>query len=108
MSMLWAFPEVADEMHCVQLLKVSYYMIGKPFRKTTRLVVWCVKNEAVFEEQAELCHKEYSCTSRGGVCKRTGEKHIVLRGWRRGKALTQWGEKYPRKFVNVIAKVLCS
>ena len=108
LSMLWAVPEVADEMHCAQVLKVSYCMMGKPFRKTTRLLVWSAKNEAVVKEQAEFCRKEYFCTSPGGVCKRTGKKHIVLRGWRRGKALTQWGEKYPRKFVNVIAKVLCS
>ena len=108
LSMLWAVPEVADEMHCAQVLKVSYCMMGKPFRKTTRLVVWSAKNEAVVKEQAEFCRKEYFCTSPGGVCKRTGKKHLVLRGWCRGKALTQWGEKYPRKFANVIAKVLCS
>ena len=108
LSMLWAVPEVADDMHCAQVLKVSYCMMGKPFRKTTRLVVWSAKNEAVVKEQAEFCRKEYFCTSPGGVCKRTGKKHLVLRGWCRGKALTQWGEKYPRKFANVIAKVLCS
>ena len=108
LSMLWAAPEVAEEMHCAQVLKVSYCMMGKPFRKTTRLVVWSVKNEAMFFDQAEYCYKEYFCTSPGGVCKRTGKKHLVLRGWCRGKALTQGGEKYPRKFVNVIAKILCS
>ncbi len=108
LSMLWAVPEVADEMHCAQVLKISYCMMGKPFRKTTRLVVWSVKNEAVFKAQAALCDKEYFCTSPGGVCKRTGKKHLVLRGWCREGALTQWGERYPKKFVNVIAKVLCS
>ena len=107
LRMLWAVPEVAEEMHCAKVLKVSYCMMGKPFRKTTRLVVWCMKNEAVFEKQAKLCREEYLCTSLGGVCKRTQKKHLVLTGWCRGKALTQFGETYPRKFVNVIAKVLC-
>ena len=108
LSMLWAVPELVEEMHCAQVLKISYCMMGKPFRKTTRLVVWSVKNEAVLKEQAALCHKEYFCTSPGGVCKRTKEKHLVLRGWCREGALTQFGERYPRKFVNVIAKILCS
>ena len=108
LSMLWAVPEIAEEMHRADVLKISYCMMGKPFRKTTRLVVWSVKNGAVLKEQAALCRKEYFCASPGGVCKRTGKKHLVLRGWCREGALTKWGERYPKKFVNVIAKVLCS
>ena len=108
LSMLWAVPEVADEMAGAHVLKVSYCMMGKPFRKMTRFVAWSVKNEAVAKEQVALCHKQYFCTSAGGVCKRTGEKHLILRGWCRTGALTQWGERYPKQFVSVIAKVLCS
>ena len=108
LSMLWAVPEVAEEMHCAKVLKVSYCMMGKPFRKTTRLVVWSVKNEAMFFDQAEYCYKEYFCTSPGGVCKRTGKKHLVLREASCAARSTQWGEKFPRQFANVIAKVLCS
>ena len=108
LSMLWAVPEVADEMAGAHVLKVSYCMMGKPFRKTTRFVAWSVKNEAVAKEQVALCHKQYFCTSAGGVCKRTGEKHLILRGWCRTGALTQWGERYPKQFVRIIAKVLCS
>jgi hypothetical protein len=108
MSMLWAAPEVKEEMHGARVLKVSYCMMGKPFRKTTRLVVWSVKNDAVLSEQADLCRRAYFCASPGGVCRRTGKKHLVLTGWTRKQALTKGAERYPRKFVNVIAKVLCS
>lgn len=108
LSMLWAVPEVANEMAGAHELKISYCMMGKPFRKTTRFVVWSVKNEAVLKEQAALCRNRYFCTSAGGVCKRTGQKHTILRGWGREGALTKFGETYPKTFVNIIAKVLCS
>ena len=106
MSMLFNVPEVsADD---AQMLKVCYCMMGKKFRKRTRLLVWNVRSQQIWDEEAKRCAKEYACNSPGGVCRRTGKPHLVLRGWVRGAALTKKGEKYPQKFVNLIARVLCS
>ena len=108
MSILWALPEIAEEGEDARVLKVCYCMMGKKFRKRTRLMVWCVQDKCTWDVEAHICQQCYHCNSTGDVCKRTGKKHLLLRGWCRGKALTQKGEKYPRKFVNLIARVLCS
>ena len=106
MSMLFAAPETSLED--ANVLKVCYCMMGKRFRKGTRFLAWNVPCKRVWNEEVEKCAKKYSCNSQGGVCRRTGEPHLILRGWARGKALTKKGERYPTKFVNIIARVLCS
>ena len=93
MSMLWFSPELVTNPG--RVLKVCYCMMGKPFRKRTRLMLWGVKSEEVFAEEEENC-RQYLCNSLGGVCRRTGQSHVVLRGWNRGKALTLMGNAYPR------------
>ena len=80
LSMLWAVPEVADEMAGAHVLKVSYCMMGKPFRKTTRFVAWSVKNEAVAKEQVALCHKQYFCTSAGESASAPGRSILFCVG----------------------------
>ena len=105
-SMLFKVPEMHAED--AQMLKVCYCMMGRSFRKRTRLLVWNAPSPGVFKEEAHRCATEFSCNSTKGVCRRTGKPHMLLRGWSRGKALTLEGEKYPKKFVNIIARVLCS
>ena len=106
MSMLFKVPEMCAED--ARVLKVCYCMMGRSFRKRTRLLVWNAPSPRVLEEEARRCATEFSCNSQKGVCRRTGEPHMLLRGWVRGKALTKRGEKYPKKFVNIIARILCS
>ena len=106
MSLLFNAPEVRQDE--AQMLKVCYCMMGKKFRKRTRFLAWNVPCQRVWAEEALRCIQEYSCHSPGKLCCRTGEPHLLLRGWARGKALTKKGEKYPQKFVNLIARVLCS
>jgi len=105
-SMLFKVPEMGAED--AEMLKVCYCMMGRPFQKRTRLLVWNAPSATVLKEEAHRCATEFSCGSPNGVCRRTGQKHLLLRGWVRGKALTKQGEKYPKKFVNMIARILCS
>jgi hypothetical protein len=105
-SILFHVPEMQAED--AQMLKVCYCMMGRSFRKRTRLLIWNAPSPRVFEEEARHCTKKYSCNSTKGVCRRTGKPHMILRGWARGKSLTSCGEKCPKKFVNIIARILCS
>ena len=105
-SMLFKVPEMGAED--AEMLKVCYCMMGRPFRKRTRLLVWNAPSPRILEEEVHRCATKFSCSSPKGVCRRTGEPHLVLRGWARAKALTKQGEKYPKKFVNMIARILCS
>ena len=105
-SMLFKVPEMGAED--AEMLKVCYCMMGKPFRKRTRFLVWNAPSPRILEEEVHHCATKFLCSSLKGVCRRTGEPHLLLRGWARGKALTKQGEKYPKKFVNMIARILCS
>ena len=106
MSMLWKVPEMGAEDATV--LKVCYCMMGKEFRKRTRLLVWNAPSPRILEDEVRRGLTKYWCNSPNGMCRRTGQPHVVLRGWARGKALTKQGERYPKKFVNMIARILCS
>ena len=105
-SMLFKVPEMDAED--ATMLKVCYCMMGRCFRKRTRLLVWNAPSPSILREEVYRCATKFLCSSPKGVCRRTGEAHLVLRGWVRGKALTKQGEKYPKKFVNMIARILCS
>ena len=105
-SMLWKVPEMGAED--AKMLKVCYCMMGRPFRKRTRFLVWNAPSPGILEEEVHHCATKFLCSSPKGVCRRTGTPHLIHRGGRRGKALTVQGEKYPRKFVNMIARILCS
>ena len=105
-SMLFKVPEMGAED--AQMLKVCYCMMGRPFRKRTRFLVWNAPSPRILEEEVRRSATKFSCSSPKGVCRRTGKPHLLLRGWVRGKALTKKGEKYPKKFVNMIARILCS
>ena len=105
-SMLFKVPEMGAED--AEMLKVCYCMMGRPFRKRTRFLVWNAPSPRILEEEQERAKKDFMCSSPNGVCRLTGEQHLILRGWVRGKALTKQAEKYPKKFVNMIARILCS
>ena len=105
-SMLFKVPEMGAED--ATMLKVCYCMMGRPFRKRTRFLVWNAPSPSILEEEVHHCATKFLCSSLKGVCRRTGEPHLILRGWARGQALTKQGEKYPKKFVNMIARILCS
>jgi len=85
---------------------VDYCMMGRSFRKRTRLATWGVDEEVAAE--AKQIVKKYQCKSCKGICDRTKRPHLYLRGWTRGKAVTAKGNEYPRKFANLIAKLGCS
>ena len=105
-SILFKVPEMGAED--ADMLKVCYCMMGKPYRKRTRLLVWNAPSPRILKEEAHRCATQFSCSSPNGLCRRTGIPHLILRGWARGKALTEQGAKYPKKFVNMIARILCS
>jgi len=50
--------------------------------------------------------KKLLCSSKKGICDRTGLPHIRLTGFVRGAAKTRAAEEYPRKIANLIAAVL--
>ena len=105
-SMLWKVPEMGAEDATV--LKVCYCMMGKPFRKRTRLLVWNAPSPRILQDEVHRSATKYWCNSPNGVCRRTEQPHLILRGWNREGALTKKGERYPKKFVNMIARILCS
>ena len=99
-SMLFKVPEMGAED--AEMLKVCYCMMGRPFRKRTRFLVWNAPSPRILEEEVHRCATKFSCSSPKGVCRRTGTPHRMIHGG--------WGhsEKYPMKFVNMIARILCS
>ena len=108
-SILWHLPEMKERLKKARIFKVDYCMMGRMFRKRTRLAVWGLKKKKCVADRAEkMCRKKYHCLSRKGVCCRTGKKHVILRGWIRGKALSAGGTVYPRKFANLIANLVLS
>jgi len=50
--------------------------------------------------------KRPAAQSRKSMCCRSKEKHLILRGWSRGKSLAADEKVYPRKFAKLITKVL--
>ena len=106
-SILWHLPEMKERLKRARCFKVDYCLMGRMFRKRTRLAVWGLK-KCVADRAEKMCHSKYRCLSRRGLCCRTGKKHIILRGWIRGKALSAGGLVYPRKFSNLIAKLALS
>ena len=104
-SILWHLPEMAERLANARVFKVDYCMMGRAFRKRTRLAAWAVKNTDLADKLEQECTDKYHCLSKKSICCRTGLKHVILRGWARGKALSAQGKVYPRKFANLIAKL---
>ena len=105
-SILWHLPEFKEKLKKARVFRVDYCMMGRKFRKRTRLAVWGVKNQHILDQVVKECSDNYHCLSKKSMCCRTGHGHQVLRGWSRGTALSAAGKFYPRKFANIIAKLL--
>ena len=108
LSMLWSAPEIVEHLAEAEIFKVDYCMMGRPYRKRTRLAVWCLQNPALPSHVRRTCKRKYCCSSKGGICDRTGEKHLILRGWvRSGLFKRTQGAQYPSKFANLVAQLCC-
>ena len=107
-SMIWFAPGLRELLLTAKVFKVDYCCMGRAYRKRTRLAAWALPNEQVAHEVSQECAKKYHCSSKGGICDRTKEPHLILRGWSRGKALTADGKVYPKKFANLVTKLTCT
>jgi hypothetical protein len=105
-TILWHLPEMAEKLENARIFRVDYCMMGRTYRKRTRLAAWGLKNTQLADQMEKQCGEMYHCLSKKGVCCSSGQPHVILRGWVRGKALASQGKVYPRKFANFIAKLL--
>ena len=95
-SQLWNIPEfvawrVAQRFDPVT---VDYCQVGMPWRKRTAF--WF----AGIHGAHTLCRL---CKGHKGVCSRTNELHVILRGSDKGVCKTKLAEKYPRQLCHRIA-----
>jgi hypothetical protein len=107
-SILWHIPEIKERLENARIFKVDYCMMGRMYRKRTRLAAWALKNIHVAAQVEKQCQGEFHCLTKNKICCRTKKPHLLLRGWARGKAVASQGKVYPRKFANLITKVLLS
>ena len=107
-SILWHLPEIKERLKNARIFKVDYCMMGRLYRKRTRLAAWALKNMHVADRVEQQCQREFHCITKNKMCCRTKKPHLLLRGWVRGKAVASAGKVYPRKFANLITKVLLS
>ena len=105
-SILWHLPEMKERLTKARIFKVDYCMMGRDYRKRTRLATWGLKNTHLALRLQKQCQEKYHCLSKNSICCRTQEPHTILRGWARGKALSAQGRAYPRKFANLITQLL--
>jgi len=105
-SILWHLPEMKERLTKARIFKVDYCMMGRDYRKRTRLATWGLKNTHLALRLQKQCQEKYHCLSKNSICCRTQKPHTILRGWARGKALSAQGRAYPRKFANLITQLL--
>jgi hypothetical protein len=78
---------------------VDFCQFSCPYRKRTRIVLWLLGSAEALDAR---------CTGKQGLCSATGRHHVILSG-NEGKQLrTALAEPYPFKFVNELAKHICS
>ena len=103
-SLLWQVPQYVSlaahrQVHCVGC---DYCLYGMPWRKRTRFMYAVVDLSAVARR----------CSSRKGICDRTGCRHVQLCGAQGGKLLTKLAEPYPAPLSRLLARcfsaALCS
>ena len=107
-SILWHIPEMAERLDEARIFKVDYCMMGRMYRKRTRLAAWALTNTRVADQVEKQCQDKFHCLTKNKMCCRTKKPHLILRGWVRGKAIASQGQVYPRKFANLITKLLLS
>ena len=84
-SILWHLPEMAERLQNARIFKVDYCMMGRDYRKRTRLAAWALKNNHLADQIVKQCRQKYTCLSKKSICCRTRRPHLLLRGWTRGK-----------------------
>ena len=107
-SILWHIPEMAERLDEARIFKVDYCMMGRMYRKRTRLAAWALTNTRVADQVEKQCQDKFHCLTKNRYCCATKKHHVILRGWVRGKAIASQGQVYPRKFANLITKLLLS
>ena len=103
-SLLWQVPQYvslarSDEVKCME---ADYCLYGMPWRKQTRLMY----------AHLDLAPAARRCSSRKGICDRTGKRHVQLCGAQDGKLLTKLAGPYPAPLSRLLARcfsaALCS
>ena len=84
-SILWHLPEIKKRLQNARIFKVDYCMMGRDYRKRTRLAAWALKNNHLADQIVKQCRQKYTCLSKKSICCRTRRPHLLLRGWTRGK-----------------------
>ena len=96
-SMLWNAPEIKKVVQSGIFHTCDYCQHGTAWRKRTRFVAW---NAERSDDLSRLC------SSKKGICDRSGERHATLTGWSRDGAKTRAAEEYPRGSAKAIADLL--
>ena len=82
-SMLWAAPEIKTLMVGACSITGDYCLHGARYRKRTRFATWNCKKDVVKGSKLNM-----RCSSKKGICDRTGAKHEELSGKATGNR--QW------------------
>jgi hypothetical protein len=98
-SYMWSVPSLQRLVARGQLIKVDYCQFGCRWRKRTSLCFW---NFADMSSVSKLCH------GRSGICSRTHQHHIQLKGVdpKSKRSWTKIAEPYPPTLCVAIAKKL--
>ena len=86
-SRIWLFRGFRRLRRRWKLLATDYCQDGMPWRKRTGLLSVCV----------DLTSAVRLCVGPRGICSRTGERHVELRGLDNGRFRTLLAEPYPRR-----------
>ena len=99
-SLLWQMPQfVALQRHGqVKLVQTDYCLFGVPWRKRTTFL-YC---------HVDLDDIAGTCSSKGGICDRTGKAHIQLAGAQNGVLRTKLAEPYPPRLCRRLAQAFSS
>eukprot|EP00972_Heterocapsa_arctica_P064315 9491131-Heterocapsa_arctica.AAC.1 len=94
-SRLWHAPpmEHLRSRNIVREFVADFCQSGQPWRKRTRFISYGV----------DLSRVARMCSSKKGICSRTGKPHIPLCGVRAGVFMTHVAEPYPATLSNALA-----
>ena len=100
-SLLWWAPPLKPLLSIAQSINTDYCQHGTPWRKRTRFSMW---NCACAE------HLSLLCSSRGGICSRTGKPHVKLEGWDKVRKVrrTKLAEPYPKPLCKKFWDLVCA
>ena len=101
-SMIWFAPPIKKRLkkECVAHTG-DYCLCGMAFRKRTRFATWNV------DPSRTVTVLNKRCSSKKGICDRTGQKHIRLKGRdKEGQWMTRSAEAYPWPIAKAIAALL--